>query len=97
MLKVDIISHNIPGSGFKKSRNLSKSDFIVYENGERFRVYFLIYTFKNICHILNIPFVENLDNTILKMIYGPRHRLLHIETPHLSILDFLKLVISKKD
>lgn len=107
MLKFDIISHNIPGGGFRKNDNLSNSDFIVYTKQDRFRVYFLKYDFKTICHIVN-KILElddksddtsdtSKDNKLLKMIYGPKHKLLHVEIVDLSMSDFLKLVIDKKN
>jgi hypothetical protein len=88
MIRVDIISHNVPGSEFRRN-DLSTTDFIVYSNENSFRVYFLKKTFKTICHIIYQKLElddhtsnhkrEDEDNVLLKMIFGPRKKKISIE------------------
>jgi hypothetical protein len=103
MISVDIISHNIPGSGFRRNY-LSSSDFIVYSNENSFRVYFLKHKFKTICHIiyqkLELDYEESEDNEdnkdnedsedtydLLEMIFGPRSKKISIKIGLYPILN----------
>jgi hypothetical protein len=101
MLKLDIVSHNIPGLDGREV--LNNSEFIVYLNKDRFRIYFKKYNFNNIVLILNNIFNFNIllndqeDNKLLKIIFGDRHKLVHLEMKYLTLSTFLKLVIGKEN